>query len=51
MGIDVIKDFYLQSTMLEPEWMCVPVALLPQVIIDTYRFQDKIKNGREIRPD
>ena len=45
MGID-ISDFYLNSTMPEPEWMWAPVALIPDEVMEAYDLHDKVKNGR-----
>ena len=45
MGID-ISDFYLNSTMPEPEWMWAPAALIPDEVMEAYDLHDKVKNGR-----
>ena len=45
MGID-ISDFYLNSTMPEPEWMWAPGALIPDEVVEAYDLHDKVKNGR-----
>ena len=45
MGID-ISDFYLNSTMPEPEWMWAPVALIPDEVMDAYSLHNKVKNGK-----
>ena len=45
MGID-ISDFYLNSTMPEPEWMWAPVTLIPDEVMTAYDLHNKVKNGR-----
>ena len=40
-----IKDFYLNTEMEHYEYMRLPIALLPQEIIDQYHLQDKVHNG------
>lgn len=41
-----IKDFYLGSTMPEPEYMWIPADLIPEDIMAHYNLEEKIHNGR-----
>jgi hypothetical protein len=40
-----IKDFYLCSTMPEPEYMLVPYSLFPPDIIKEYNIDKLVRNG------
>ena len=40
-----VKKFYLNMPMDCPEFMCIPVALIPQEIIDEYHLQEKVHDG------
>ena len=40
-----IKDFYLQSTLLEAEYISVPFRLIPPDIISDYKLKSKVSNG------
>ena len=40
-----IKDFYLQSTLPEPEYISIPSHLIPPDILSDYNLQNKISNG------
>ena len=35
-----IKNFYLVTPMKRPEYMCLPINILPQEIIDQYKFKN-----------
>ena len=39
MSVD-IRDFYLNSTMPNPEWMWVPISLIPDEVMDAYNLHD-----------
>jgi hypothetical protein len=40
-----IKDFYLGTDMEEYEYACIPLSLIPQLIIDLYGLKHKIVDG------
>ena len=40
-----IKDFYLQSTLPEAEYISVPFRLIPPDIISDYKLKSKVSNG------
>jgi hypothetical protein len=40
-----LKDFYLGNDLSKPEFVRIPVWMLPQSIIDLYQLEDKIVNG------
>ena len=40
-----IKDFYLQSTLPDAEYISVPFQLIPPDIIEDYKLKDKVSNG------
>ena len=40
-----ISDFYLNTLMARPEYMRIPLKMIPQSIIDTYNLQPLIHNG------
>jgi hypothetical protein len=44
LGID-IKDFYLETTMKDFEYMCIPMHMIPQAIIDQYNLTPLIHNN------
>ena len=44
LGLD-IKDFYLGTHMTHYEYMRIPIAMLPQAIIDQYALTPLIHNG------
>jgi hypothetical protein len=44
MTID-ISDFYLNTPMDRYEYMRIPIALIPQAIIDQYKLEDIVSNG------
>ena len=45
MTVD-IRDFYLSSIMPEPEFMWVPVSLIPAEVMKAYNLHDKVLNGK-----
>eukprot|EP00957_Ditylum_brightwellii_P174968 13322027-Ditylum_brightwellii.AAC.1 len=44
LGID-IKDFYLNTDLETPEYMRLPMALIPQEIIDQYNLSPLVHKG------
>jgi hypothetical protein len=40
-----IKNFYLGTPMARYEYMRLPLAILPQEIIDAYKLDDIAHNG------
>ena len=46
MGMD-LKDFYLSNNLPRPEYIRIPMAILPQEIIDYYNLEDIAVNGFE----
>ena len=40
-----IKNFYLNTPLDRPEYMKIPIALIPDAIIKDYNLQDKVYNG------
>ena len=44
-GVIDIKDFYLNTLMARKEYMRIPIAHIPQVIIDLYNLMPLVHNG------
>jgi hypothetical protein len=44
MSMD-IKDFYLNTILKQPEYMIIPVRLIPQAIFDQYNLGPLVHNG------
>ena len=40
-----IKDFYLSTTLNEPEYVAVPISLFPSDIIEEYNLNSKVSNN------
>ena len=40
-----LKDFYLESTMPEPEYMLVPFSLFPEDIVEEYNIRPLVHRG------
>ena len=40
-----IKDMYLQTPLLRPEYMRIPVKLIPDEFVEEYKLHDKFCNG------
>jgi hypothetical protein len=40
-----VKNFYLNTPLKRPEYMRIPVKLVPQEIIDDYNLMPKVNNG------
>jgi len=40
-----MKNFYLETHMDCYEYMCMPLKLVPEEIIDLYQLRDKAKGG------
>ena len=40
-----IKDFYLQSTLPDPEYIMIPFNLIPPDIVQDYNLTSKVSNG------
>ncbi len=40
-----IKNMYLETPLDQFEYMKIPIALLPDSIIEHYQFQEKVLNG------
>jgi hypothetical protein len=43
MDLD-LKDFYLMTTMKEPEYMLVPYTMFPPDIVEEYNIRDKVNH-------
>jgi len=41
-----LKDFYLGTPMDRPEFVAIPVELIPKEIMDRYNLWPKVKNGK-----
>jgi len=41
-----LKDFYLNTPMDRYEYMCIPVEVVPDDIMDLYNLHDKVHNGK-----
>ena len=40
-----MKDFYLNTTLLDPEYLSIPYSLIPPVIIADYKLDTKVSNN------
>ena len=40
-----LANFYLETPLLRPEFMRLPIKLMPQEIIDKYSLNDKVSDG------
>ena len=40
MCLDDVKNFYLNTPMNQPEFMRIPLRLIPQEVIDDYNLYD-----------
>jgi hypothetical protein len=41
-----VKKLYLNTPLDRPEYMRLPLSLIPQEIIDQYQLEEKAKNGQ-----
>jgi len=40
-----VANFYLGTLMERPEYMCLPLKIIPKEIIDKYDLESKVEDG------